>query len=76
MVEREKTIYLVLEFGEIDLATVLAKKEKARAAGLEGLDENFIRLTWQQMLQVRSQTVSLPAQVTPPRSFVQFLCRQ
>ena len=52
VVERDKTIYLVLEYGEIDLATVLARKERQRAAGQEGLDENFVRLAWQSMLQV------------------------
>eukprot|EP00873_Tetraselmis_striata_P044244 jgi/Tetstr1/464508/TSEL_009266.t1 len=49
--ERDKTIYLVLEYGEIDLATMLARKEKLRASGQEELDENFVRLYWQQMLQ-------------------------
>ena len=52
VVERDKTIYLVLEYGEIDLATILARKERQRAAEQEGLDENFIRLAWQSMLQV------------------------
>jgi len=51
VVEKEKTIFLVLEFGEIDLATMLTRKEKLRASGQEELDENFIRLYWQQMLQ-------------------------
>jgi serine/threonine-protein kinase TTK/MPS1 len=50
-VERDKTIYLVLEYGEIDLATMLSRKQKLRASGEEELDENFVRLYWQQMLQ-------------------------
>eukprot|EP00951_Prasinocladus_malaysianus_P026842 scaffold239326_cov39-Prasinocladus_malaysianus.AAC.1 len=54
VVEKEKTIFLVLEYGEIDLATMLARKERLRASGQEPLDENFIRLYWQQMLQASS----------------------
>lgn len=54
---------MVQEYGEIDLARLLAKHETARrqapgATGSEsGIDENFIRLYWQQMLQVREQGV-------------------
>lgn len=46
---------MVLEYGDIDLARLLAKHEQARreSAGRDVLDENFIRLYWQQMLQVR-----------------------
>ncbi|EFN53107.1 hypothetical protein CHLNCDRAFT_10750, partial [Chlorella variabilis] len=36
-------IYMVLEFGDIDLARLLQVPE--------GIDENFIRLYWEQMLQ-------------------------
>jgi serine/threonine-protein kinase TTK/MPS1 len=46
-------IFMVLECGDIDLAALLAKQLKARAArgaGLQPEDENFIRLYWQQML--------------------------
>lgn len=44
---------MVLEYGDIDLARLLAKHEKAqREGGVTDLDENFIRLYWQQMLQV------------------------
>jgi hypothetical protein len=68
-------IYVVLEYGDIDLARLLQNHEEARrrqlasgvgaassgvgncAAGVTGgsgeIDENFIRLYWQQMLQVR-----------------------
>ena len=43
---------MVLEYGDIDLARLLAKHEKAcREGGSQELDENFIRLYWQQMLQ-------------------------
>lgn len=60
----EGLIYMVQEYGEIDLARLLAKHDAARreafgadqqAQGLlkDNLDENFIRLYWQQMLQVR-----------------------
>lgn len=47
---------MVLEYGDIDLARLLAKHEQARREGgsAEDLDENFIRLYWQQMLQVSS----------------------
>lgn len=45
---------MVLEYGDIDLARLLAKHEQARREGgsADELDENFIRLYWQQMLQV------------------------
>jgi hypothetical protein len=45
---------MVQEYGEIDLARLLAKHEAARQQGVGGgeMDENFIRLYWQQMLQV------------------------
>lgn len=44
---------MVLEYGDIDLARLLTKQEAQRKAvpGSEP-DENFIRLYWQQMLQV------------------------
>ena len=54
MVSAEGVIYVVLEYGDIDLARLLAKQEAARRAAPGALpDENFIRLYWQQMLQVR-----------------------
>jgi serine/threonine-protein kinase TTK/MPS1 len=52
----EGLIYMVQEYGEIDLARLLAKHDAARketGALRENIDENFIRLYWQQMLQVR-----------------------
>lgn len=51
----EGLIYMVLEYGDIDLARLLHNHEEARrkGGGSEGeIDENFIRLYWQQMLQV------------------------
>jgi hypothetical protein len=58
----EGLIYMVQEYGEIDLARLLSKHDTARreASGAgeqrtllqDNLDENFIRLYWQQMLQV------------------------
>lgn len=54
VIQSEGTIYMVLEYGDIDLARLLAKHEQARreGGGADELDENFIRLYWQQMLQV------------------------
>jgi serine/threonine-protein kinase TTK/MPS1 len=60
----EGLIYMVQEYGEIDLARLLAKHDAARReaagqagrAGRDALDENFIRLYWQQMLQVWRHT--------------------
>ena len=47
---------MVLEYGDIDLARLLARHEASRAErGAGGPDENFIRLYWQQMLQVRAR---------------------
>lgn len=56
VIQSEGTIYMVLEYGDIDLARLLAKHEQARreGGGADELDENFIRLYWQQMLQVCS----------------------
>jgi len=57
VIQAEGTIYMVLEYGDIDLARLLAKHEQARreGGGADELDENFIRLYWQQMLQVRNK---------------------
>ncbi|KAK9828905.1 hypothetical protein WJX72_002702 [[Myrmecia] bisecta] len=52
VIQAEGLIYMVLEYGDIDLARLLAKHEKARGEGRPGeVDENFVRLYWQQMLQ-------------------------
>ncbi|PSC73666.1 hypothetical protein C2E20_3077 [Micractinium conductrix] len=52
----EGLIYMVLEYGDIDLARLLQKHEKARrekagGVAVEEIDENFTRLYWEQMLQ-------------------------
>ena len=55
VIQAEGLIYMVLECGDIDLARLLVKHEQARreGGGADDIDENFIRLYWQQMLQVR-----------------------
>lgn len=65
VVAAEGIIYMVLEYGDIDLARLLAKQEARRKAvpGAEP-DENFIRLYWQQMLQVHTCTCARP--LVPP----------
>ena len=53
--QEDNLIYVVLEYGDIDLARLIARHEKRRRLeGAVDLDENFIRLYWQQMLQVAS----------------------
>jgi len=50
---QQKAIYLVMELGEVDLNYVLQKQELRQTNGigsLSPLNMNFIRLTWQQML--------------------------
>lgn len=45
-------LLVLLEYGEIDLASLLARREKTRQVrGESGVDENFIRMNWQQMLE-------------------------
>ena len=47
-------IYVVLEYGDIDLARRLAQQEAKRRATAGALrPENFIRQTWEEMLEVR-----------------------
>ena len=51
---------MVLEYGDIDLARLLQRHEAAqREGGSTELDENFIRLYWQQMLQARHPSRSM-----------------
>lgn len=61
---------MVQEYGEIDLARLLAKHDAVRRAAASNsggsggllpdtLDENFVRLYWQQMLQVGISSGSL-----------------
>jgi hypothetical protein len=73
----EGLIYMVLEYGDIDLARLLHNHEETRkaasvattAADNSGsavatssgqLDENFIRLYWQQMLQASKRSSVFP----------------
>ncbi|KAL6637691.1 hypothetical protein ACP70R_025263 [Stipagrostis hirtigluma subsp. patula] len=44
-------IYMVLEFGEIDLAHMVAQKWKERNNANMKIDENWLRFYWQQMLE-------------------------
>lgn len=51
----EGLIYMVLEYGDIDLAKLLQRHEQARKERMahdatRSIDENFIRLYWEQML--------------------------
>lgn len=48
---REGIILMVLEYGDIDLARLLQKRVKARKEGEAAIDDNFLRLYWQQMLE-------------------------
>lgn len=48
MIRSEGLIYMVLEYGEIDLAHLLTKQSE-RANGRP--DGNFVRHYWQQMLE-------------------------
>jgi hypothetical protein len=45
---QRKSLFVVMELGEVDLNYVL--QQRARAETSKSLDMNFIRLTWQQML--------------------------
>ncbi|CAN6303779.1 unnamed protein product [Urochloa humidicola] len=44
-------IYMVLEYGEIDLAHMVAQKWKERNNSNMKIDENWLRFYWQQMLE-------------------------
>ncbi|KAL3925344.1 MAG: hypothetical protein SGILL_000472 [Bacillariaceae sp.] len=45
---QRKSLFVVMELGEVDLNYVLQQRAKAETS--KSLDMNFIRLTWQQML--------------------------
>jgi serine/threonine-protein kinase TTK/MPS1 len=47
----ERLIFMVLEFGEIDLAHMLAKREKQRQGAVGAVDDNFLRLYFEQMVE-------------------------
>ncbi|GAB4844864.1 hypothetical protein Ancab_038255 [Ancistrocladus abbreviatus] len=44
-------IYMVLEYGEIDLAHMLSQKWKEMESSQLSIDENWLRFYWQQILQ-------------------------
>ncbi|KAK7311575.1 hypothetical protein RJT34_09810 [Clitoria ternatea] len=44
-------IYMVLEYGEIDLAHMLSQKWKELDVNNQTIDENWLRFYWQQILQ-------------------------
>jgi serine/threonine-protein kinase TTK/MPS1 len=43
----DQYIYMVLEFGEIDLAHMVAQKWKERNSTTMKIDENWLRFYWQ-----------------------------
>lgn len=47
-------IYMVLEYGEIDLANMVAQKWKERNNSTMKIDENWLRFYWQQILEAVS----------------------
>uniref|UniRef100_A0ACD5XAZ6 Uncharacterized protein n=1 Tax=Avena sativa TaxID=4498 RepID=A0ACD5XAZ6_AVESA len=47
----DQYIYMVLEYGEIDLAHMVAQKWKERNDSTMKIDENWLRFYWQQMLE-------------------------
>lgn len=47
----DQYIYMVLEYGEIDLAHMVAQKWKERNSSTMKIDENWLRYYWQQMLE-------------------------
>ena len=52
VVRSEGLIYVVLEYGETDLAHLLAKRERTRAGGAAaGTDDNFLRDLFEQMVE-------------------------
>ncbi|KAK7301310.1 hypothetical protein RJT34_12171 [Clitoria ternatea] len=53
-VKDDGCIYMVLEYGEIDLAHMLSQKWKELDGSNQSLDENWLRFYWQQILQAVS----------------------
>ncbi|KAG8389715.1 hypothetical protein BUALT_Bualt01G0007500 [Buddleja alternifolia] len=49
-VKNDEYIYMVLEYGEIDLAHMLSQKWKELDSSKETIDENWLRFYWQQIL--------------------------
>ncbi|KQK13566.1 hypothetical protein BRADI_1g11020v3 [Brachypodium distachyon] len=50
-IKDDRYIYMVLEYGEIDLAHMVAQKWKERNNSNMKIDENWLRFYWQQMLE-------------------------
>ncbi|GAB2290843.1 hypothetical protein Dimus_025107 [Dionaea muscipula] len=50
-VKDDRYIYMVLEYGEIDLAHMLSQKWKELECSDSTIDENWLRFYWQQILQ-------------------------
>ncbi|KAF6136924.1 hypothetical protein GIB67_025758 [Kingdonia uniflora] len=50
-VRDDEYIYMVLEYGEIDLAHMLSLKWKEMDTFNLDMDENWLRFYWQQILQ-------------------------
>lgn len=50
-IKDDRYIYMVLEYGEIDLAHMLAQKWKEMESSDSSVDENWLRFYWQQILQ-------------------------
>ncbi|KNC52491.1 TTK protein kinase [Thecamonas trahens ATCC 50062] len=46
---KENEIYLIMEYGETDLSSLLKRQRASSASGR--VDDNFVRFYWQQMLQ-------------------------
>ncbi|KAL3697086.1 hypothetical protein R1sor_011162 [Riccia sorocarpa] len=49
-IQGDACMYVVLEYGEIDLAGILSKKRKEMLESSEPLDDNWIRFYWKHML--------------------------
>ncbi|XP_039038710.1 serine/threonine-protein kinase MPS1-like isoform X2 [Hibiscus syriacus] len=50
-VKDDSYVYMVLEYGEIDLAHMLSQKWKEMDSCNQNIDENWLRFYWQQILQ-------------------------
>ncbi|KAG0503598.1 hypothetical protein HPP92_003670 [Vanilla planifolia] len=50
-IKDDQYIYMVLEYGEIDLANMLLQKWKETDGSCWKIDENWLRFYWQQMLE-------------------------
>ncbi|KAG8097904.1 hypothetical protein GUJ93_ZPchr0013g35893 [Zizania palustris] len=50
-IKDDQYIYMVLEYGEIDLAHMIAQEQRERNNSNMNIDENWLRFYWQQMLK-------------------------